>query len=292
VEQAGSESEHRLIDVIRMGFPLGAFIALVLDHASAAELCLFAIVLSGFWLAEFVFRQEPGKTKLQHSAINATFLVGVLPVQLSLITLCIAAANWATDHRFGLIYLLPDTIAPWLRYALMFLALDFLDYCYHVLSHHAPPIWRLHVVHHSDRALDVSTTFREHPFETAVRVIFLSASVLACGASLPVLVLRQTVQTFSNLVQHTRFELPPRLAKLFGFVFITPNLHHIHHHHRRPGTDCNYGDVFSIWDRLFGTFVDLPTEEIVFGLDTHEEASRLSIPELLGWNGLIRRLTA
>lgn len=275
-----------------MGCLLGAFIALVLNHASTVQLCLFALTLSGFWLAERLVRRERTKTKLRHSAINAIFLLGVLPVQLSFIALCIAAANWTTFHRFGLVYLLPDATAPWLRYVLMFFALDFLDYAYHVLSHRAPPIWRLHLVHHSDRELDVSTTFREHPVETAVRVMFLIASVLLCGASLSVLVLRQTVQTFSNLVQHTRFELSPRLAKLFGFVFITPNLHHVHHHHQRPGTDCNYGDVFSIWDRLFGTLVELPMEELVFGLDTHEGASRLSVSELLGWKILVRRLTA
>ena len=103
-----------------------------------------------------------------------------------------------------------------------------------------------------------------------------------------VLVLRQTFQTFSNVVQHTRFDLSPTAARILGLVFVTPNLHHIHHHHRQPGTDCNYGDVFSLWDRLFGTFVDIPATDVVFGLDTHTGTRALSFPELLGWNGLMR----
>lgn len=57
-------------------------------------------------------------------------------------------------------------------------------------------------------------------------------------------------------------------------VFITPNLHHVHHHFEKPYTDCNYGDVFSFWDRLFGTFRRLPRELLTFGLDTHNTSQR------------------
>jgi hypothetical protein len=64
------------------------------------------------------------------------------------------------------------------------------------------------------------------------------------------------------------FRFPKVPARILGWFFITSNLHHTHHHWQRPGTNCNYGDVFSIWDRLFGTYVHLPEEELVFGLDS------------------------
>jgi len=48
---------------------------------------------------------------------------------------------------------------------------------------------------------------------------------------------------------------------------VTPNLHKFHHHHEVPWTDRNYGNVLSIWDRLFGTFVYGDTSEVVYGLD-------------------------
>jgi sterol desaturase/sphingolipid hydroxylase (fatty acid hydroxylase superfamily) len=260
----------------------------LLDHASSVQVFLFAIVLGGLWAAERIYRPEPTLAKLKHTGVNALFMSGVLPVQLSLIAVCIAAANWATQHHIGLLYLLPHHDSPWLRYGLMFVALDFLDYVYHVTSHRLRFIWRLHLVHHSDRNVDVSTTFREHPAETAIRLTFFLASVLACGASLEVLMLRQTVQTFSNVTQHARFDLPPLPAKVLGWVFVTPNLHHIHHHWRQPGTNCNYGDVFSIWDRLFGTYVAFPPEEMVFGLDSHMGERDIEVLDLLGWNSLVR----
>ncbi|MGN6515987.1 MAG: sterol desaturase family protein, partial [Rhizomicrobium sp.] len=76
---------------------------------------------------------------------------------------------------------------------------------------------------------------------------------------------------------HTRFRLPPWAQGIVGRLFVTSNLHHAHHHFQLPGTDCNYGDVFSVWDRLFGTYRDLDAVPIVFGLDTHLEASDLEI---------------
>ena len=85
------------------------------------------------------------------------------------------------------------------------------------------------------------------------------------------MVLRQTVQTLSNILAHTALRLPSRPGRALGWIFITPNLHHVHHHFQLPYTNRNYGDVFSIWDRLFGTFTELAKEDTVFGLDTHME---------------------
>jgi len=108
--------------------------------------------------------------------------------------------------------------------------------------------------------------------------------VVLCGASVGALVLRQTVQTFFNIFQHTSFRLPGALARAMGWLFITPNLHHAHHHSRLPGTDCNYGDVFSLWDRMFGTFVDISAEETEFGLDTHKaDGASTNVLQLLGF---------
>ena len=59
---------------------------------------------------------------------------------------------------------------------------------------------------------------------------------------------------------------------------MTPNLHHVHHHYKQPYTDSNYGDVLSIWDRVFGIFKRLPAGEIFFGVDTlqKEETGKFS----------------
>ena len=55
-------------------------------------------------------------------------------------------------------------------------------------------------------------------------------------------------------------------------------MHKVHHHYVLPYTDSNYGNIFSVWDRLFGTFTSLPKEELIYGVDTHmttEENNKL-----------------
>ena len=242
---------------------------LVQDNPETFQVLLFASIMAAVWWVEKVIGGQSTIGKLQHTSINAIFMSGALPVQLVMMLLCVTVANWTAKEHFGLIYLLPNAGNGWIKYGVAFLALDFLDYCYHLIAHRWGAIWKFHLVHHTDRFVDVSTTFREHPGETFIRTCFLIAWVLLCGANLQVLVLRQTVQSLFNILQHTTFRLSPGLARVLGWFFITSNLHHAHHHFKLPGTNCNYGDVFSIWDRMFGTYVDLHHERPVFGLDTH-----------------------
>ncbi|MEZ5661055.1 MAG: sterol desaturase family protein [Burkholderiaceae bacterium] len=67
---------------------------------------------------------------------------------------------------------------------------------------------------------------------------------------------------------HANLRLPPGLDRAMAAVFVSPNAHKFHHHETHPWTDRNYGNVFSIWDRLFGTFVYADTAQIRYGVDT------------------------
>ena len=216
---------------------------------------------------------EPWKKKWKHSSFNAMFILTALPIQVGMAVIMLTVSRWTGAHHWGLAYLLPNPSSVWIKYVGMFVLLDFLDYVYHVTVHWIARFWRFHRVHHSDLKVDVSTTVREHPGESVLRMCFLIGFVFFCGASPEVLLLRQTVQTVSNILSHTSLRLPGRFGTICRWVFITPNLHHVHHHYVLPYTNCNYGDVFSIWDRLFGTFKELPREETVFGLDTHMDES-------------------
>jgi len=239
------------------------------DHATAIQVAFYAAILGGFWI--FEWRQTGRHTlrKLGHTGFNATFMLLALPVQLAMMSLVLALSHWCTTSHVGLLYLLPFHDTAIVKYGVMFLVMDFLDYAYHYAAHQIPWLWRLHLVHHSDRDMDVSTTFREHPAETFVRTAVLALWVFLCGAPLELLVLRQTFETIANVGQHSRLGLPKRVAAFAQYIFVTPDMHQAHHHARLPGTDCNYGDVLSFWDRLFGTRLHLSRDRIQFGVDTH-----------------------
>jgi sterol desaturase/sphingolipid hydroxylase (fatty acid hydroxylase superfamily) len=239
------------------------------ENTTSTQLSLFASIMISGWVAEKMILPQSASAKWRHTLGNALFIIPALPIQIVITMFCVALAQWVVAHHWGLIFLLPNADSPWIRYGLMFVALDLLDYVYHLTMHQVPVFWRFHLVHHTDRALDVSSTVREHPGETLIRNCFLMLWVFLCGASVEILILRQAVETVSNIVSHMSFRLPPGPARILGLLFITPNLHQTHHHYRMPATNSNYGDVFSIWDRLFGTFMELTREDTVYGLDTH-----------------------
>jgi sterol desaturase/sphingolipid hydroxylase (fatty acid hydroxylase superfamily) len=238
-------------------------------HADATQIVLFAVVVSVLWLVEHLVLQDRGEGRLRHSAVNAMFVLTALPAELLLSTACFGVSHWAATHAWGLVALFPNPDSPWIKYAFVFVALDLCDYVYHRAMHHIPSLWRFHLVHHTDQIVDSSTTVREHPGESVVRGLFLVLWTFILGASFEVLLLRQAAETVSAILAHSALRLPPRLARAVGWVFITPNLHHVHHHFVLPYTDRNFGGVLSVWDRLFGTFAELSARETVFGLDSH-----------------------
>lgn len=61
-----------------------------------------------------------------------------------------------------------------------------------------------------------------------------------------------------------------------GKIFVTPNLHKIHHHQNQEYTDSNYGNVFIFWDKHFGTYKELPVREIKYGLMEFEDQKKKS----------------
>jgi sterol desaturase/sphingolipid hydroxylase (fatty acid hydroxylase superfamily) len=238
-------------------------------HEDLTQVLLYAGIITGLWFAEMVVSVNGIKDKWKHSAVNALFIFTALPIQLLLTTFVVLISSWVNAHHWGLITFIPYHYNRWVYYISLFILLDLCEYIYHVTMHKVEALWKFHLVHHSDLQVDVSTTIREHPCETAIRTCFLMLWVFICGPAIGVLILRQTFQSFSNITAHTQFRLPERVNRVVGLVFITPNLHHVHHHYQLPYTDCNYGDVLSIWDRLFGTYGKLNKEETIFGIDTH-----------------------
>jgi len=240
-----------------------------LGSPAGLESILFVATIVVCWAAESVHAHAGSRRKYKRARINSSFVIIALPIQIVMGGFCAGVASYVTMHHWGLLYLVPWHESALIKYGLMFVFLDFLDYVYHYIMHHVPLLWKLHLVHHTDRGMDVSTTVREHPGETCVRNGFLIVWVVLSGASLEILLARQAVETLSNILSHSSFRLPASVARVLGWALITPNLHHVHHHARLPYTDMNYGDVFSIWDRMFTTLSDLPAPATEFGLDTH-----------------------
>ena len=207
--------------------------------------------------------------KWKHGLINLYFILPAAVVQGSLGFVLVKVIHWETIKHIGLLYVLPAFVYPLAQLVFAFLFLDFFEYVYHVIMHKVKRLWMFHLIHHSDRIVDVSTTLREHPGETLVRLSFTTLWVFLLGAPFWLILFHQFIQITSNVFAHSNFRLSEKSDNIIGLIFITPNLHQVHHHFKQPYTDCNYGDILCIWDRLFGTFGKLSVTETIFGVDNY-----------------------
>lgn len=94
--------------------------------------------------------------------------------------------------------------------------------------------------------------------------------------------LYQSLSIVATQFSHSNISIPKKVDKLISYVLVSPNMHKVHHHYKMPFTDSNYGNIFSIWDRLLGTYMELDTDKIVYGVDVFpDEKANSSIKNLL-----------
>jgi sterol desaturase/sphingolipid hydroxylase (fatty acid hydroxylase superfamily) len=139
----------------------------------------------------------------------------------------------------------------------------------HLVQHKTKALWRFHIIHHSDTNVDVTTGLRHHPIESVLRGIFFLMGVVIAGAPVYAVMIYQTLLVLSTQFTHANINLPKWIDRPLSYVFVSPNMHKVHHHWQQPYTDSNYGAVLSIWDRLFGTYEHLEPSQIRYGLDRY-----------------------
>jgi sterol desaturase/sphingolipid hydroxylase (fatty acid hydroxylase superfamily) len=192
----------------------------------------------------------------------------------------VAALAWLEPLGFGLLRRLE--LPPLAATALTVLVLDFSFYVCHVAMHKLPAFWRFHRVHHADPAVDVTTTIRQHPGESVIRYAFLAAFAIALGASPGAFALYRIAVALSGLLEHANFRLPPALDRALSLVVTWPNLHKLHHSRDARYTDTNYGNLVSVWDRLFATFTPARLgANVDYGLAGFDDAATQTTAGLL-----------
>jgi sterol desaturase/sphingolipid hydroxylase (fatty acid hydroxylase superfamily) len=147
---------------------------------------------------------------------------------------------------------------PWIEFLAALLLLDLAIYWQHRLFHRIPLFWRLHRVHHSDVAFDVSTGVRFHPLEIAASMLVKLGLVVVLGPPALAVLLFELLLSLGSLFTHSDFALPQRFDRRLRWLLVTPSMHRIHHSTWRPETDSNYGFHLSIWDRLFRSYRTAP----------------------------------
>lgn len=232
------------------------------------------LILAGgiafFWFVENIFPFiRFNYNKINHAVINIVFTITTIIVNFSLAFLLLWSAEFISTNNFGIIQWLPE-MNQWIS---MFLGVALLDlfgaYLPHFLEHKLKFIWKFHLIHHTDTWVDTTTANRHHPGESVIRFIFTLIGVIVVGSPMWMVFLYQSLSVVFSQFNHANIPLPKKVDKWLSYIIVSPDMHKIHHHYKLPFTDSNYGNIFSFWDRIFGTYTYMEREKIVFGIDTH-----------------------
>ena len=241
-----------------------------------------ALLVSGlvaFWLIEGAVPLIPlNYNRRRHAVLNLILTLFQLLIAVTAGLLVVKTAQHAVQHRWGLLQIGP--LPPVWQIIGGVLLLDFFTgYLIHRLQHRFSWMWCFHVIHHTDRQVDVSTALRHHPVETLFRFVAQWTAVVVGGIPIGVVFLYQIIAVFFAQLTHANVRTPQPVDRAVSWIFVTPNMHKVHHHFEKPLTDTNYGNVFSFWDRLLGTFAEVAPGELQYGIDSRsatEADSKLS----------------
>ncbi|BAO76649.1 sterol desaturase family protein [Winogradskyella sp. PG-2] len=244
------------------------------------------IIVSGitfFWLLEGaipLFKFDYKKWK--HALPNLFFTLTTIIVNLGLAWMFLIAADWTQANDFGIINWLLE-MPLWLYVLIGVLLLDFFGaYLAHFVEHKVKLLWMVHLVHHTDHKVDTTTANRHHPIESVIRFSFTLLGILVVGTPIALVMLYQAMSLVFTQFTHANLKMSKGLDKALSYFIVSPDMHKTHHHYRLPYTDSNYGNIFSIWDRIFGTYMYLDREKLIYGVDVFpDEQKNSSIKELL-----------
>jgi len=257
--------------------------AALLQHEAWFRLSVF---VGGLLLLALLERLIPRRRRLPYwprwahnlalSAVSTLALRLAIPLAASAFAAIIAALGIGLFNRLSWPF--------WIEALISIAALDAAIYGQHRLMHRYAWLWRLHRVHHSDTGFDVSLAVRFHPFEMVLSMVYKLAVIAALGAAPVVVAVYESLLLAFALWTHGNIALPAGIDQALRRCLVTPEMHRIHHSVVRAETDSNYGNILSLWDRLFGSYVNQAKgapADMLIGLDQFRPPAEQRLTALL-----------
>ncbi len=162
------------------------------------------------------------------------------------LSIAIVSYAWLVDH-----IALFEIGTQWYVFVIAFIAKDFAGYWIHRMEHTINVFWNRHIIHHSSEEFNLSCALRQSISEifSFVGLFLLPAAII--GVPVEVIAIIAPIQLFAQFWYHTR--LIDKMGWL-EYIIVTPSHHRVHHAINQEYIDKNYGQIFILWDKLFGTF--------------------------------------
>jgi len=199
-----------------------------------------------------------------------------LPVAATGIAAAAAAKNWGLFNSLQ--------VPNWAAILISILILDLVIYLQHLMFHAVPILWRLHMVHHTDLDLDVTSALRIHPVELIISMGIKIIVVAALGIPVLAVLIFEIILNSAAMFNHGNLRLSEKLDRRLRLLTVTPDMHRVHHSVMIRETNSNFGFNFPYWDRLFGTYRSQPVyghEQMTIGLSQFRNVEQISFLKLL-----------
>ncbi len=222
------------------------------------------IVVPIFFLLFFIekaFEWYLGKNVIRSLDSVSSFSSGITNVVKDVLGMSVSVLSyyWLVEHLAVV-----QVKATWAVYLIAFIAVDFQGYWVHRWSHEINFLWNRHIIHHSSEEFNLSCALRQSvsAFINYFTILLLPAALL--GVPVQVIAIVGPIHLFLQYWYHT--QLIGKMGVL-EYIIVTPSQHRVHHAINAEYMDKNYGQVFILWDRLFGTFQEeLPDVKPVYGV--------------------------
>ncbi len=234
----------------------------VWQKAATVAITLGACFLLERWVPLFQLNYN----KVNHGIINLFFFLGISVINIGFGFVLIKGLWFFEQFELGLLFWFNPPV--WCKLVISVLILDLVaQYAVHYCLHRFRWMWKFHKIHHSDTHLDATSGTRHHPGDYLIREIFSFFTLVIMGIPVSHYFLYRFLTINFTYTTHANITVPDRLNRILSLIFVTPDLHKIHHHFQLPWTDRNYGNIFSIWDRIFSTLVQDSPQKVQYGLD-------------------------
>jgi len=209
-------------------------------------------------------------------------VLDTLVVRLLFPTAALGMAAMVKDLGWGVLNVV--SVPYWSAVLISIVVLDLAIYFQHVMFHALPALWRLHMVHHADLDLDVTSGSRFHPIEIVLSMFIKLGVISVLGPPLLGVLIFEVVLNALAMFNHANARIPLPLDRVLRWIIVTPDMHRVHHSVEKPEHNSNFGFNLSCWDRVLGTYKDQPAkghEGMIIGLKSFRERSWQSLPRLL-----------
>ena len=256
----------------------------LVDSADQYRLGIFIAVLALMAILELLLprRHVNAKRPLRWTNNLGIVVLDSIVVRILIPTTTIAVALYAERLGYGLFNMLSLPVLA--AFIASILLLDVFIYAQHVVFHKIKWLWRFHRMHHSDTHIDVTTGIRFHPVEIVLSLLIKFAVIMIFGIPAAAIVTFEIILNATSMITHSNLYLPAWLDRLIRWLFVTPDMHRIHHSVYRKETDSNYGFNLSVWDRMFGTYNETPRdshERMTIGIEKFRDPREQFMDKLL-----------